>query len=352
MKTHFFKVAIYMFLLSNFTNLNEIKSQTPVYGITLCGAEFGENSLPGQIGKHYTYPTVEEIEYFASKGVDLIQLPVKWERIQRTLGGNLDAIEMSYILKFVDECNRKNIKVNIVLQNFGRYNYNGKMLIVGGPYLKAWHLADFWQKMAKVLSYKKNIFAFSIMTEPYEMAGYNWPLSAQEVVNAIREVDFKTTIIIDGDNYSNPATWLQYNDKLKYITDPANNMMFNAHCYFDYNFSGRYHLPYDKDGAHEWIGVERLQPFVQWLKKNNKKGYVGEFGIPKNDKKWLKVMENFLNYTAANGLSASYWAAGPWWKDYSLSIEPINNIDQPQMILFAKYFNNKTNYLNTYAVSK
>ena len=55
-------------------------------GVNLAGAEFGsgdvqnghENpqTVPGIYGKDYTYPTHEEIDYYASKGLDVIRTPV------------------------------------------------------------------------------------------------------------------------------------------------------------------------------------------------------------------------------------------------------------------------------------
>lgn len=308
------------------------------YGITLCGAEFGEKNLPGVLNVHYTYPTVKDIHYFASKGIKLIQLPFKWERIQQNLGGPLNQRELLLIQQFVDNCAYYDVKVNLVLQNFGRYSINNIEYIVGGNVVSANHLADFWQKMAKAMINKQNIVAFTLMNEPHDMQGYNWPYTVQKVINSIRQADGITALIIDGENYSNPATWEYYNDNLKYLKDPANNIYFNAHCYFDNDYSGRYKVSYDYDGANEWTGVQRIQPFINWLKKNNLKGYVGEFGIPKNDARWFKVLNNFLECLKRNNLKGSYWAAGPWWKNYPLSIQPENNQDQPQLLVYQKYF--------------
>lgn len=335
-----FSVIAFFLTAKVFTaNLNAQLSNQ-IYGITLCGAEFGEKQLPGILGKDYTYPTTSDINYFASKGVDLIQLPFKWERVQRVLGEPLDVSEIHRIRNFVDECAAKRIRVNLVLQNFGRYQQNGNTYIVGSNALPASYLADFWKKMARAMFDKDNVFGFAIMAEPHDMGSYKWANTVQQVINGIREIDQYTTIIVDGDNYANPATWEQYNSDLKYVQDVANKTLFNAHCYFDYDYSGRYTRGYDADGAYELTGVERMKPFIEWLHKNNKKGYVGEFGIPKNDKRWETVMNNFLDYLQVNNIGASYWAAGSWWKDYGLSIQPENNKDQPQLVAFSRYFKN------------
>lgn len=332
-------IIIFSLLHIFFINLSKAQMNAQVFGITLCGAEFGENNLPGKLDVDYTYPNTDDINYFAAKGVDVIQLPFKWERIQKTLGGKLDKTELSHILKFVDACAAKHIGVILTLQNFGRYSFNGVTSIVGGSVVTAEHLKDFWVKMAKVMHSKQNIFGFAIMIEPHDMGIYSWAKTAQIVISGIREVDIKTSILVDGDNYSNAEKWVLYNDDLKNLYDPFDKILFNAHCYFDEDGSGKYIKSYKKSGSNEMAGVNKVTPFVKWLQLNKKKGFIGEFGIPKRDSCWLRVMDNFLVYMQENSIGVCYWAAGSWWKDYQLSIHPINNKDQPQMNVLSRFFN-------------
>jgi endoglucanase len=63
-------------------------------GVKLAGAEFAPQDVPGVIGTDYTYPTHTEIDYYASKGLDVIRLPFLWERLQRTELGPLDDAEL------------------------------------------------------------------------------------------------------------------------------------------------------------------------------------------------------------------------------------------------------------------
>ena len=329
---------ILFILFLSFSGLSKAQGKSNItFGVTLCGAEFGQNNLPGILNTHYTYPKTSEIDYFASKGAQTIQLPFRWERIQRTLGGPLDQKELGLITKFVDDCAARGMQVTLVMQNYGRYKINNIEYIVGSPQVSIANYKDVWKKLAIAFRGKHNIFAYSIMSEPNHMGNYSWFDAAQQAVLSIREVDFNHTIIVDGDNYSGPETWVQYNDNMKYLVDPANNMMFNAHCYFDEDRSGTYAKPYEASGANQWTGVNRIKPFIDWCRQNNKKPYVGEFGVPKNDQRWLVVMDNFLKYLIDNGVGGSYWAAGSWWKNYPLSIEPNGSGDQPQMYVYAKY---------------
>lgn len=312
------------------------KAQTQ-FGITLCGAEFGQSNLPGVLGKDYIYPTVHDIQYFNQKGAEIMQLPFRWERLQKKLGGPLDTAELGHINRFIDVCLQYGTKVILIMQNYGRYKIDGVEYIVGSPQVTQEHYRDFWKKFAEKFTYKINIYAYGIMSEPNNMQGYSWFDAAQKAIYAIREVDRHTTILVDGENFSNPSTWVAYNDMLKYLRDPINRIVFNAHCYFDRDFSGSYKESYENSGADEWTGVRRLKPFVDWLKQNRLRGYVGEFGVPKHDTRWLTVMNRFLEYIDANGLGGCYWAAGRWWNDYALSIQPKHGVDQPQLLVFQKY---------------
>jgi len=307
------------------------------FGVTLCGAEFGQNNLPGILNTNYTYPVTEEINYFSEKGAQIIQLPIRWERVQRKLGGPLDAMEMSHIVKFVDDCAARGVMVTLIMQNYGRYKINNIEYIIGSPEVTRANYKDVWMKLAYALRNKRNIFALSIMSEPNNMGAYSWFESAQQAIDGIRQVDAVHTILVDGDNFSGPETWVAYNDQLKYLRDPSDNIMFNAHCYFDEDRTGNYKRSYDASGANPMTGVNRISPFINWLHANNVKGFVGEFGVPNNDPRWLVTMENFLNYLMRNRIGGCYWAAGRWWKDYALSIEPTGNSEKPQMNVFAKY---------------
>ncbi len=60
-------------------------------GVNLAGAEFGEDNLPGVYGRDYTYNSEATFRYFAAKGLNLIRLCLRWERLQPLLLGPLDA---------------------------------------------------------------------------------------------------------------------------------------------------------------------------------------------------------------------------------------------------------------------
>lgn len=303
-------------------------------GINLCGPEFGEKNIPGTMNVDYTYPDTTEVNYFANKGFKIINLPFRWERIQRNLGGELDSFELKEMKKFVAYCCEKDIKVILSMQNFGQYRIKNKNHYLGSRRIKELYFKEVWNKIAKAFDSTENIFAFDIMNEPHDLGGNAWLHAAQEAINGIRTINKDAFIIIDGENFSYTEDWAIYNDKLKKLEDPSDKIIYDGHCYFDYTHSGRYG---EKRIPRENLGIKRVEPFVNWLQKHNKNGMIGEFGVPSNDTAWLPILNDFLRYLSKNNIPANYWAAGRWWKDCLICINPEKDKDKPQMAVLEKF---------------
>lgn len=75
--------------------------------------------------------------------------------------------------------------------------------------------------------------------------------------------------------------------------------MYEAHIYFNHDNSGRYVGSYEVEKAYPTIGVDRLKPFVDWLREKNAKGFIGEFGVPANDPRWIEVRSRTPSSAAA-----------------------------------------------------
>lgn len=308
-------------------------------GINLAGAEFGVTTYPGKLGTDYTYPTVNEIDYYASKNIKILRLPFKWERIQPQFNGPLDSAQLSYITSFTDTCATRGISVILDLHNYGTYYLNGVYYPVSGTIVTRAMFADVWVKLATVFKSKKNIYAYDIMNEANDLGDQVWLFTAQGAINAIRTVDSTTTIMIAGARNSSAECWPNCSDELKYLLDPGKNLVYDAHCFFDEDGLGYYNVSsYDAVGADPYIGIRRARPFLEWLQLNDKKGFIGAFGAPGDDPRWVAVLDTFLQYITTNCVNGAYWAGGAWWpSDYPLSIEPESGNDKPQMNVLSKY---------------
>lgn len=321
------------------------------FGVNLSGGEFG-GVYPGTIGTHYGYPTYKDLDYFKSKGLTLIRFPFRWERVQYQLNGPLNPLDLGKMKEFVQAAEDRDMPVILDLHNFARRSFDGgstQTVIGAGPGLTKEHLADVWKKLAMEFKSYKNIWGYDIMNEPYSMpTASTWFDIAQASINSIREVDTITHIVISGDRFSSSLHWVQFSDNLRNLVDPYDKLIFQAHMYFDKNQSGAYgayvngvFVPstYDAEGATPQTGVNWVKPFVDWLKKYNKKGLMGEYGIPDDDPRWNVVLENMLIYLRDNGVPGTYWSAGPRWGAYRLAVHPSNNytVDRPQMAVLEKY---------------
>jgi hypothetical protein len=131
----------------------------------------------------------------------------------------------------------------------------------------------------------------------------------------IRSVDTQTTVLVEGDNWAHAYQWELLNGNF-IINDPANKLFYEAHEYFDKAAGGKYENSYDQDATYSDIGVSRIQPFLDWLERNNVNGFLGEFGVPNNDPRWNEVLARVLTRLEASKVSGTIWAyrnqAG-WW---------------------------------------
>jgi endoglucanase len=293
----------------------------------------------GIFGKDYFYPGIQELDYWKAKGLTLIRLPFKWERIQHQLNGELSRKDMAYIKYLLTEAHKRGMQILLDMHNYGRRKDNGKGRIIGDS-VTIDHFAYAWKLIAKELKNNKGLYGYGLMNEPHDMLdSVPWFTIAQKTITEIRKVDSKTPVIIGGNNWSSAMQWREVSDKLKQLSDPAQNLIFEAHCYFDNDGSGIYRYSYDKEKAYPNVGVDRVRPFVEWLKENKLQGFIGEYGIPENDERWLKCLENFLSYISRENINGTYWAAGSQWNNYILSIHPNDNYkrDRTQLRVVTKF---------------
>lgn len=307
------------------------------FGLNLASACFGKNH-PGVYNRDYTYPTAANLDYMKSKGLTLARLCFTWERIQPELYGELNKEELSRMLNFVDEAAKRDILILFDMHNYARRSIDNIKYRIGEKGVTIEHLSDAWRKIADIFKDYDNIYGYGLMNEPYDMLKETpWAKIAQAAINEIRTVDTKTAIFVGGDNWSSAERWYEYSDELKNLYDPSDNLVFEVHIYFDNDASGTYKKTYDEENANPYIGIERIQPFIKWLKENNKKGFVGEYGIPDKDERWQVCLDHFLKYLQEKGIGGTYWAAGPWWHQNFMAIEPIGGKERPQMKVVEKY---------------
>lgn len=184
-------------------------------GVALAGAEFGadrpafSNRNRGTHGQDFKYKGQRTYDQLAAQGVTLFRLPVRWERLQPTLGGPLDASELGRLKAAVERASKVGGEAVIDLHNYGRY-----VIEVGGlPYecainervdgttpVTADHFADLWRRLAREFKGHPGVYAYGLMNEPHDQA--DWKGVSQAAVTAIRAEGDRTRILVPVTDWS------------------------------------------------------------------------------------------------------------------------------------------------------
>ncbi len=291
----------------------------PFRGVNLAGAEFG-SAIPGTENIDYQFPTNAEVDYFMAKGMNVFRVGFKWERLQRSTYAAFDATYAAHLDAVVSYAAAKGARVILNPHNFARYNNN----LVGSTTVPNGAFADLWKRLAAKYAGNTNVL-FNLVNEPNTMPTEQWVSAANAAIAAIRTAGAHNTIIVPGNAWTGGHSWNQtwYGTSnavaMLNIVDPEDNIWFEAHQYLDQTAGGT-----DTTCVSTTAGRDRLAPFVNWLRANNKKGFIGEFAGG-NNATCKTAVQDMMAYMNAQGdvlMGWLWWAAGPGWGDYPFSIEP------------------------------
>lgn len=319
-------------------------AETPLRGVNIAGLEFGDHTIPGIAGEHYTANSEATYAYFAEQGLPLFRVPILWERLQPQPFGNFNAEYLALLEQNIVWARALGGRAILDVHNYGRYRlaenggrveyvldnaYNGEVKVSGAA------LVDLWRRLSAEFRDEQAVYGYGLMNEPHDMGSANWEAISQQTVNAIRATGDEKTIFVSGDSWSSAQRWVQTHGQRGWISDPVDNFVYEAHLYFDQDASGRYFQSYDQELAANpdlaQIGPARLEPFRAWCSANSVRCFVGEFGVPSTDERWLQVLDNLLSAMDEAGMGGTYWAAGDWWGDYALSVQPDGDKHKPQL---------------------
>lgn len=301
-------------------------------GISLSSAEWGEKlPFPGVYGKDFVYPSVASTAYYQAQGMNLMRIAFRWERLQPTLNGDFDATELARLREFVDGTTARGLHVLLDPHNYATF----KEVRIGQPGVPVAAFADFWRRLA--LQFKGNDkVLFGLVNEPHSLPTETWADAAQAAVDAIRAAGATNPITLPGNGYTGAWSWFEGKwygtanaEVMGRVHDPLDRMLFEVHQYFDKDGSGT-----SAECVSPEIGAERLRRFTAWLKQNKRRAILGELGGGANAVCEQAVRGALQHLQANAGVWAGWlwWAGGPTWGDYFLSLEPdAAGKDKPQM---------------------
>ena len=298
-------------------------------GINISGAEYGVDTA-GVYGTNYVYPSEKTVRYFAEKGMNIVRLPFRWERLQPVLGERLDTGELDLLRKAVELIRSYKMKVVLDPHNFGYYHK--KRLVTND--LPARAFADFWIRLSIEFANDDDII-FGLMNEPYDIHVTDWLSAANQAIAGIRASGARNLILVPGTHWSGASSWEQEfpvgvnGDVMGNVKDPGDNFAYEVHQYLDEDSSGTHDTcPKAKEAV---AGLERL---TQWLKRHDARGFLGEFGGSKDKAclAGLTAMVQAMESAPEQWLGWTYWAAGDWWPETEgNNIQPTASGDRPQL---------------------
>jgi len=243
--------------------------------------------------------------------------------------------------------------VIVDIHNYGRYfkvvNAVRTECIIDNQYdgvvqVSTADFCDLWVRLSSEFATETTVCAYGLMCEPHDMGTADWKVVSQACLTAIRNAGDNKLVFVSGDSWSSAHMWLGVHGPDSWISDPADNFAYEAHCYFDSDNSGKYAMTYDEELALDSglpdRGRDRLKVFTDWCSTNGVKGFLGEYGVPGDDPRWYEiVLERFLDDLDDAKMDGCCWAAGEWWGDYKLSVQPENNfsVDRPQLAILRRH---------------
>lgn len=301
-------------------------------GINLAGAEFGE---PGSAhGQAYAYPSEKTISYFAERGFTTVRLPFLWERLQPKLDSPFDQRELERLTQSVSKMRALGLKVVLDPHNYARYHGQ----LIGSKSVPVASFVDFWSRLSLVFKADQAVM-FGLMNEPHGISAVDWIDAANAAIDGIRRNSAQNLILVPGTAWTGAHSWFDewYGganaSAFGKLRDPADRTAIEFHQYFDKDFSGT-----NRDctkGAEAVAAVARLS---QWLRENDKLGFLGEFGVA-SDPACIASAKSMVANVEQNAdiwLGWAYWAAGDLWpQNEMLNIQPFNGKDRPQLAALA-----------------
>ena len=250
--------------------VTEAHPTTPSYlrGVNVSGAEFGapfsldatssfSNKNPGRYNTAYHYDGQATFDYLASRGIRLIRLQFRWERIQPTPGGPLDRTELGRLKAAVRRATGAGLEVILDVHNFGDYYIErkgrGVRFAIGSDRLPISRFADLWRRLSNNFKAMPGIVGYGLMNEPAGMPRVGdlspakvWEKASQKALDAIRSNGDLRLVLVQGYQWAGAQNW-PTNHPASWID--GDNFRYEAHHYWDRNNSGAHSNSYAEEVA-------------------------------------------------------------------------------------------------------
>lgn len=273
-----------------------------------------------------------QLDWLKAHGWTHFREQIAWKQLQPTPYGPLDG---AYLRMMDDEVQLAAARgEQIAFNPWDRENGSGQGSVPLGQ------LVDLWQKIvrhdAANPSFMAGIWGWDLLNEPDSALTTDFAQDAWNVtyvpalIRAIRQINTTKTIFAPTSAGGYGIYWNRHLAGLPFH-DPANNLVYEAHFYFDTPPNGTYDTttggltpPSD---AH--IGVKRAADFLAWCGLMKVTCDAGEYGVPGGWNNtgqatcsgtgnqaipagWNTILDTFLAALDQHNVWGTAWEAGPF----------------------------------------
>jgi endoglucanase len=115
--------------------------------------------------------------------------------------------------------------------------------------------ANVWRRIGRSFRSVPGLLGFDLMNEPVDVTPVGhlspeavWRKASQAAVVAIRGTGDRRLVLVEGYDWAGAQVWTEQNPT-PWIHDPAHNVRYEAHQYFDIDYSGTYSMTYEQENS-------------------------------------------------------------------------------------------------------
>ncbi|MDP9116263.1 MAG: glycoside hydrolase family 5 protein, partial [Actinomycetota bacterium] len=194
-------------------------------------------TVNARYAKQYDYGDAASYAYLGSRpNLTMVRLAIRWERVQRTLGGALDTTELARIDQAITWAAANGLGVILDIHNSGGYfldnGTQGVFRALGGANLTQANFVSLWTLLSAHYKTDARVIGYGLMNEPGVGGAIGWYTIAQAVVTALRAIPDTKLVLVS----SVSGALGDFNPSLAVpVTDSASNMRFEGHYYPDFD---------------------------------------------------------------------------------------------------------------------
>lgn len=208
--------------------------------------------------------------------------------------------------------------------------------------------ADFLNKVTAMFAGHPAFVGIGIANEPFSRGEDPFNVVAKyfanlpKYISSVSAASKTCRIFVGGGEYCTALNWPAVSNQLVSLADPYDQIVYEAHQYLD----GKMYGGGQWNNRNEVIpienGVKMVQPFVEWLDANGKRGIIGEEGFPAGNKSAAAATVKLLEYTSAHGVPVFQWCAGAGWGPDDVNAVDDDNMTEKDNLEPIKAFFGKT----------